>query len=318
MRMTSWLLSLLALMAFSTAHAGKKDKKKDAGLAAFLGDLEWGVGHDRVFEWLDKKLDAKYEARMEEITDAIEIDRLWKKKKAESKALRATYIQFGGQRSGYESSIISGEFAHNGGEAMLYVDTKESQNYYFFKNDRLWKVLVSYRSSLSRQMTFKEFVNQVRAKHGDPKEIKKNPKGGLQAVIWSDKVTQLTLDDRSVFYNSYVMKYVEKIEGVTLDAARVDSAAPLKGSDETDDLMAGIMDNGNEGSGDDDVVDRLTGQTHEIDIDGPAPKQERLVRDHEAAPKAKKPKRKTKKKKKKAAPEDPDPSGLSGGSGIVY
>ncbi|MBU0551548.1 hypothetical protein KKF91_03495 [Myxococcota bacterium] len=325
------LLALLALSGLSTAIAGKKkptraqpaakaaNKATAPRLAAFLGEIEWGASHEAVFGWLDKKLEAKYDALAEDVSDAIEIDRLIKAKRAESKALRETYVRFDGQRSGYEASIIAKDFVQNGGESMLRVDTPEAQNFYFFKHDRLWKVVVSYHSRVAQKITFAQLVTQLKAKHGQAK-MKHEDK----VAIWTDAETQLSAEDRTEFYSAYVMKYVEKVEGVALDEARAETTA-AGGGEEVDSLMAGIMGGADEAV-DTDVVDRLTGQRHHIEVD--APEQAPLERDHATAEEAQAPSKKTKKpnkakkpkkpkKRTPAEPLDPPPPGADE-HGIVY
>jgi hypothetical protein len=258
------------------AHSKRPKRKKYAPVSAVMKDLKWGIGHQAVFAYLDKGIKAKYDRLVDQNNDDLKIDQLRKKQRAESKFLRKNYVTFTGQRTGYEVSVVQNDFAHNNSETMLKVDEGLRQRYYFFRYDRLWKVMVIY-SSDSIEGGFKSFVKQVRNKYGKPK--KKNwvtPYGGsrhLVEVIWHDDKTHMFLEDKSAFYSRYVMRLMSVIDGKDIQALherrkaqtdakkKANEAQNKKNSLGEIDIFA--ADKEDEG----DIVDKITGTTHQLNME---------------------------------------------------
>lgn len=252
------------------AEEAKKNKPKE-GVSAILGVLDWGCGHHEVLAEIKADIDKRFQDELDQTTDVFEIDRIRKRKQMEYARVEKTYVKFGGQRTGYESSLIADDYQANSGEAVIRVDDAAAQRYYFFKDDRLWKVLVAYNNSVTRRVPFEKFAKQVRKKYGRPIDIDwYTPKGGtktIRAATWNDDITQLVVEDRSAFFGSFVMTFLSKVEGVSIEAAR-----PKRGTQQAqvaDDpsVASALADiTGGTLSDDSDVVDRITGETPEVDL----------------------------------------------------
>jgi hypothetical protein len=229
-------------------------------------------------------------------------------------AVEKTYVRFSGERTGYESSLIANDFVPNDDEAVLRVDDSEAQRYYFFRNDRLWKILVAYSSNVSRNTPFPEFLDQVQGKYGRPANVEwVTPKGGVKAIHaahWDDPTTRLVAEDRTEFFGTYCMKFLSLSEGVALEESRKASGTARKSSAMDDPSVASALSEitADTGASHDDVVDRLTGTQHTIDLVGNRPDNEgRLDRGPVDSPtfpgSDRGPKPKGKAKGKKAAPK---------------
>lgn len=263
--------------------AKKAEKKPKEGISAVLGTLDWGSSHRAVLAQVKAEIDAQYSDALEQTTDVFEIDRIRKRKQQDYARVEQTYVKFGAQRTGYESSLIAQDFEKNSGEAVVRVDDATAQRYYFFKDDRLWKVLVAYNNSITRQVSFEKFARQVRKKYGRPLDIDwYTPKGGrktIRAATWADDITQLNVEDRSAFFGSFVMTFLSKAEGVALEANRSSTPAqPAQIADDPSissalaDITGGVM-------GDDsDIVDQITGETPEVDLESGRKRYEPISR----------------------------------------
>jgi len=256
-----------AAAATPSAPAGPQEKQ---GISHVLGFLDWGAASQEVLASLKKEVDARHAEQMKELRDPLEIDKALRRKAVEFAAIEKTLVQFSGQRTGYESSLIANDFVPGAEESMIRIDDQEAQRYFFFKNDRLWKVLVAYSSSVSRSTPFGDFVKQVQDKYGRPLDVESsNAKGGAKTMIrasWEDPITRLVVEDRTEFFGTYCMKFLDKAVGVPLETERL-ANAPTKTKLETDPSVdAALTEITSGGGGDDNVVDRLTGSDHSVDI----------------------------------------------------
>ena len=299
-------ISSVALAQESPQAPAEDGPKPKTGISSVLGMLDLGASYSDVLAAIKADIDARYQDQLDKLVDTLAIDRLLKKKAEEFAAVEKTYIRFTGQRTGYESSLIENDFLANQDESVLRVDDGPAQRYYFFKHDRLWKVLVAYSSKISGTVPFDKFAGQVTAKHGAPKAMVRDGQT-LMSSTWEDEVTQLVVEDRTGFFGTYVMKFLDKAEGVAMEAARSDkqgvsAMAGPAGSPyaaKADSLMADIMGGGDEDSGGDDVVDRLTGVSHDVDLNSGRPEYETV---YQAVPQVENDGAATKKSKKKDAP----------------
>ena len=296
----------IASAAPASVPSGPQPK---AGISHVLGLLDWGNASAAVLDTIRLEVTVRYEAKFKELRDPLEIDRAMRRKAEELAAIDKTLVHFTGQRTGYESSLIAHDFVSNADEAMLRVDDAEAQRYYFFRNDRLWKVLVAYSTSASRNVPFGDFVRQVQEKHGRPTAVDwSTPKGGakaLRAAHWEDATTHLVAEDRTEFFGTFCMKFLDRTEGLTLEAARAQRPESERATDDPG-VASALAEITSDGAGSDDtVVDRLTGTQHSVDLVNNRPDYETtLDRGAVESPiyvETKTPKSDKKKKKGKAA-----------------
>jgi hypothetical protein len=277
----------------STTADGKPLPK--TGLSSILGTLDWGTGHDAVLAAVKAQIDERYAKAMEDIRDPLEIDRALRRKNAELAGVQKTYLRFTGERTGYESSLIAQDYVTDSEEAVLRIDDAAAQRYYFFKDDRLWKVLVAYNTSISRSVPFADFVKQVQSKYGRPADVDwYTPPGGARSIrsaTWHDDVTQLVVEDRTEFFGTFVMKFLDVKSGVQLEAERA-AQHQQKKPGVTDDPMvsstlAEITSGGDAPTdGNDGVVDRLTGVQTDVNLDKGRPEYDLPIRGPIAGPTA--------------------------------
>lgn len=322
--------------ATPSAPAGPEEPKAHDGISHVLGFLDWGASPQDVLTTLKKEVDARYAEMMREVRDPMEIDRALRRKSTEFAAIEKTLVQFSGQRTGYESSLIGHDFVSDNEESMIRVDDRDAQRYYFFKNDRLWKVLVAYSSTVSRSMSFADFVKQVQDKYGRPAGVDwVTPKGGakaMRAASWDDPITRLVVEDRTEFFGTYCMKFLDRAVGLPLEEERAQRAQnrPAVQSDASVDAALLEITSGPT-TGDDSVVDRLTGREHSLDLAGNRPDYETTLnrgapatsQTYPAGEPAKKPKDKKGGAKGKAGKPDPKDARPAAGTGgaqpvIIY
>lgn len=270
---------VVAAAPVSAAPSAPAGPVAHQGISHVLAFLNWGASASDVMAALKGEVDLRYSEKLREERDPLEIDRALRRKAAEFAAIEKTLVQFSGQRTGYESSLISTDFVADNEEAMIRIDDQEAQRYYFFKNDHLWKILVAYSSSISRSTPFPDFVKQVQDKYGRAASAEWTPaKGGAKTMtssLWEDELTRLVVEDRTEFYGTYCMKFLDKAVGVPLEAERAKRSTARQMVQTDASVDAAMLEiTGGPTGGDDNVVDRLTGTNHAIDLAGNRPEYE--------------------------------------------
>jgi hypothetical protein len=233
-----------------------------------LKELKWGMSHKELLSFLERDISARYETRISSARDDIAIDKIRREEQAEKEALQKEYVSFTGQRTGYEVSVLKDDFAHNNSETMLRYQEGAIQRYYFFRYDKLWKLLVVYPSSGADG--FSQLVSQVKGRYGRPQKSNwETPYGGarrLVQAIWQDAQTQLVLDDKSAFHSRFVMRFLSVEVGEEIEALHEKKQAMKAHTSGTSAGGLGV-DIFAEEDKVEDVVDQITGQKHEVNMD---------------------------------------------------
>jgi hypothetical protein len=116
-------------------------------LAEKFAGFKFGMTKDEVLAVLQKQINERYEEKIKATTDVAMQDRYRKEKKAELARVASTYVEFDGKRTGWDVSIVENEFAHGTGESMMERwendNGKNQRRFFFFYNQRLWKMFIS-------------------------------------------------------------------------------------------------------------------------------------------------------------------------------
>lgn len=277
------VLALVLAMATPAlaGEAGATPKPK-TGVSRILKSLNWKASSADVLDQVKVEMDQRYQKRISRHVDTLTVDRVLREKRAAFAKIKKGQVHFDGGRSGYEASVVGEEFRANDGESMLRVDDQQAQRYYFFKHDALWKIVVVYNASISSRVDFAGFVKQIKGNYGAPTKLDwHTPAGGtrtLRGAEWADGITHLAVEDRREFFGTYLMRFVDKADGLPIEARRKGGAAKgtAAGSDFTDGMLADIMggDNGEESA---NVVDQLTGANHDVDLTTGRPKDDPVL-----------------------------------------
>lgn len=263
------ITALIAVLLPSLAIAQGQQRSKYAGV---LDPIDWGATPEAVFGKIKGELDASYKDQLK-TSDSIKIDRLMRQKADEVQRVRDSLLRFDGGQTGYESSLLANEVLPGQNEALVRVDDRRGQRYFVFRDDRLWKVVVTY--NVSSIGTFPQFLDQIRGKYGAPKKVSFSDEGGerrMKTALWEDEHTRMVAEDHSDFYSSYVIKYIQVGEGTRLEEAR--NAAPRDrrsaGEARAEGLMADIFEE-DRGGASDDLVDQITGVEATVDLESGRP-----------------------------------------------
>ena len=151
------------------AETGMASAGSRSALEQTMGDIQWGWSPKQVYRQLKKEIEASYQEPISKTTDAIEEDRLRHKMAEETREIRDSYLEFDGTPSAYDSGYLKGEFTHKNGESLLRVRTKNTQDFFFFINDRLWKRYRAFDASVFEGASFADFGSALQKRYGKAK-----------------------------------------------------------------------------------------------------------------------------------------------------
>lgn len=247
---------------------GKKAKTTQqaptsAAISPALGNLKWGASKEVVQKYLADQIRERYRKPLAKATDGIEEDRLTTVQNQELKKLRESYVQFDDQATGWDLGFLREEFTHNNGESMLVSKDSNSQNYYFFINDRLWKWYKALNIEVFEGKSFETFADSIQKKFGKAKEVTGElaPGTGQRHWLeWQDNSTRLRAVDQTSFYGFYCLVFEDKDTLGKLASLRKNVSEK---TGKTHAMIEAVTSNSNLTANPDEspnIVDRITGR----------------------------------------------------------
>lgn len=168
--------------------------------------LEFGVTRERVLAFLKERIHQRYEAQVRETRDVAVQDRLKRAREAEIAQVGSDYVAFAGQQTGWDVSVVRGEFAHRTGEAMLHLQEGKDHYYFFFTKDVFYKMVMT---GVDRPMaTLIEDLSRV---YGPPAHIEHQDveaRTGVRLARWEEGLLGLSVEDRTRLYQCFLVRWV--------------------------------------------------------------------------------------------------------------
>lgn len=191
----------------------------------FDGDL------DTALVWVRQRLDAVYGPRIKAALDTRERSRLRHAMADELRTLRDGLVSFDGSRTGYEVSIVAGEFVPGAEEQILLYREGQIDHYLFFSHGKLWK----YARPLAAREPFPQRLATFLADQGEATEqtLGESDEDGVTAARWQGRRHILRLQDRRLLYSADLL--------VVEARAIADHIAELRGG-RTADTAGGAVD----------------------------------------------------------------------------
>jgi hypothetical protein len=131
--------------------AKPKDDKKTASAAEAPAtkkpvtiqpsELAWGIDKKKLATIYDKVIDEDYNARYKKAQPGPEMDRLDAEVAEKKSEFRRSEIQFGSVPTGVDSTSLRPEYTYNNKEFLLSIDRGGKTRYFFFIQDKMWKVV---------------------------------------------------------------------------------------------------------------------------------------------------------------------------------
>lgn len=277
--MRRWISTAIALAAVLVMSL---PATATADLGEVLGDIRWGDDRTTV---LDKLRSAKLDELREDHrlrTNPSAMQDARQRTLDQMRRVEDSYTSLRGESTGYEVSVISGEFTTNNNESLLRVRDDVAQRFYMFLEGELYKLVVAYDQGYIENVGFEAFVRQVSHEYGDPVSSEHGD-DGLERALWRDATHELRVEDRSQYFGTFTMTFSDRQRSEQLRA----DGREFGGSDRGDPEDRGIservsrvtepsMDRSNE-----NIVDGMIGG--DVDVSFPEDEEEDEEADEEEA-----------------------------------
>lgn len=203
MRLTSWAavavptFALAALTAMPAAaerpakgaHGGPGSVAKKIALAP--AGLKFGMSLEAIARLYDKVIDEEYLPLYKKAVPGPETEALDAEVKERKAELRRSRIEFGDTPTGVDQTPRKGEYSYGNGESMARMTSRAgTERFFFFFNDRLWKVYDEHKLKKGSPLgeDFDSAVKRLTSMFGGPpKKMPANSEKGqaYDEAVWT-------------------------------------------------------------------------------------------------------------------------------------
>ena len=201
-------LGLVAITATTEAQAQPKGKKEapqaapaaeafaKKSIALSPAGVAFGMSVKQVSEQIDKVLDDVYRPLYKQISPGVKMKALDAALAEEKSMFRRSRIDFGKLPTGIDASPLKGEYSYQNKEAMMSFTREGRIRYFFFIQDRLWKIVDEHKLSEKGPLgkDFVEAVGKLAKMYGVPGRLQAaDPSKGRMSIEadWKDTSSRL-------------------------------------------------------------------------------------------------------------------------------
>ena len=200
-------------------------------MVALMNGLTWGMTKDQVIEAIKLDIKNKYWPQIQaEVDDAVAEQNLRTRMERDQQRFVDTCIEFTGQETPWNVSMIDTEYAHSTQEVMCKYDRGDSTDYLFFIRGKLWKIFRALSSGITgAAMTFDEMRAQMESQFGPGEGVPKvNPYSLAVTTVtvkWRDSATEMQMRWLEI-YGVFVIVLAERATEGNLANLRGSALSP--------------------------------------------------------------------------------------------
>jgi hypothetical protein len=202
---------VLGVVAPSSSRAA--DGSNDRALGGALQDLEWGDSKSQVLEKLKARQLEALRNRDDLRHDRVELQQARKRVLEQFEDVEESYTKLKGDETGYEVSVVAGEYTKDNNEALLRVKDDMAQRFYFFLDGDFYKMVVAYNQSYLEDVEFARFVKRASRKYGTPEATETARIADEQVLAyarWRGESTILEIENQKEFFGTYTMIFSDR------------------------------------------------------------------------------------------------------------
>jgi len=163
-------------------------------------ELAWGIDKKRLATIYDKVIDDDYKARYQKAQPGPQMDRLDAEVAEKKSEFRRSQVDFGAVPNGLDATPLRSEYSYSNKESMLQIERAGKTRYFFFINDKLWKIIdaVKLGEKSAWGKTFPDASSILNKHYGvDGRVRPADAANGLvfQEVDWKSAQTQVRAVD---------------------------------------------------------------------------------------------------------------------------
>ena len=263
------LVASAGIMTVSVSDAvakPAKDKKTNADLSASLGDLSWGMSSEKAKTVIGEKIMNDFRTKSYGNTDLSYVDNLRKTHTDRVESMQKSFLKLSNDNTATLSvSIVGEEFMPDANESMLTSREDIATKYYFFKDDKLYKMAVVYDSAYLGPIAFDTFVATTAQKYGPAADEIWDDEGNFTDAIWKDKSNvTLTVKNKYQSYSTFLMVFADDSVEKPLQAKHKAYYDKMNSGPEVSSAIDALTED--DPSGGSNSVDAILGKKTQVDL----------------------------------------------------
>jgi hypothetical protein len=153
--------------------------------------LKFGMSLEAIAKLYDKVFDDEYLPLYKKASPGPETEALDAEIKQRKAEVRRSKVDFANTPTGVDQTALKGEYSYANGESMARLTLRSgTERYFFFFNDRLWKVYDEHKLKKGSALgeTYADAIKVLTAKYGGPpKKVPANPDKGqyFDESVWT-------------------------------------------------------------------------------------------------------------------------------------
>ncbi len=218
---------LTALTPCALAEAPKAERisytqqePKRPGIEGAIAPFSWGMNPEDVYRILAKQVAAAHIPAIEAEKNPVARDHLLSLRDRDIRRLKHSYVTFTPEADGWDSSVIRPEFARGTGESMLVYRQGSAEQYYFFVDRRLYKVMRRVRSVDASDANLEGLARALRGSLGAFRKARKESEHMPQDYTFSDNRSQARLYKHAEIYSSFGLVFENRSALRTVEERR--------------------------------------------------------------------------------------------------
>lgn len=169
-----------ALLGWGEVAMAKPAAQKASAQAAVLKNdirlaperLRWGLSLQQVAKVYDDEFDTEYAPVYKRTDPGVEMQSIDAEVADKKSLIRRTKIEFGTTPTGVDNGPLKGEYSYNNGESMTKTQLAGgTTRYFFFFNDKLWKVYDEYKLGSKLGTNWSAAVSALTQLFGAPPKL---------------------------------------------------------------------------------------------------------------------------------------------------
>lgn len=210
--------------------AGSSDAPSRA-MGELAGKYKFGMSPQEVMDVIEKEMRAKYDPKIQAEKDPNAQDAVRKEMKDAVAQMKASYIRFNGQKTGWDVSLIDREFGHRNDESMLVMWEKDQRRFLFFWKEKLYKQFVAYNAEKFKGMDFETFASAMQQRYGKAQmafaKKQTDDEMALDYYEWPPSGDfALRAYDQSGFYGNFCLGLLQKSVYPQVEKERAHNSPP--------------------------------------------------------------------------------------------
>jgi len=215
------------------AKAAAPKVDTEASIKALLGDYTMGLSKAEVTTKLKAEIQKYYDGLMAKERTATGKDDIRKRLATALSKVGQNTMNFDGKASSWNTSIIDDQFAHRNNESMIASLGEDQQKFFFFYNDKLYKVFIALPAEQYAGYTFPKFQTAIEQAYGKAQEEFEEGITGeseLHHLLWkSSGSLHLWAMDKMGVYGNFVLIVIDNPTQEEVLASRKERGVKIAG-----------------------------------------------------------------------------------------